>query len=156
MKPNVTDIHILQLAKFMLELNKKRVNGNLAAAEAWSIRNLENIINRMAEQQKCEDITYKSIQYENCSLYINVLFYVLSYIDFESVDDSFDEILNLITDCFQLGENGEELRKTYYSKPEISYDSYTKFFSLKKYNSSIKFRNSKIGNNINFLKLKSY
>ena len=78
MKPNVTDIHILQLAKFMLELNKKRVNGNLAAAEAWSIRNLENIINRMAEQQKHQgDIfTNKSgsslIQYENCSLYINV------------------------------------------------------------------------------------
>ena len=43
------------------------------------------------------------------------------------------------------------MRKTYYSKPEISYDSCTKFFSLKKYNSSIKFRNSKIGNNINFL-----
>lgn len=98
---NISDDNILQLAVFMIKLNKRREDGNLASAEAWSIRNLENIINRMAEQQKCEDITYKSIQYENCSLYINVLFYVLSYIDFESVDDSFDEILNLITDCFQ-------------------------------------------------------
>jgi len=105
----------------------------------------------MAEQQKCEDITYKGIQYENCTLYVNVLFNVLSYIDFESVDDSFDEILHLITDCFQIGEKEEELRKTYYSKPEISYDIESKYFSLKKNIATIKFRNSKIGNNINFL-----
>ena len=148
---NISDDNILQLANFMIKLNKRRDDGNLASAEAWSIRNLENIINRMAEQQKCEDITYKGIQYENCSLYINVLFYVLSYIDFESIDDSFDEISHLITDCFQIGEKEEELRKTYYSKPEISYDIETNFFSLKKNNSTIKFRNSKIGNNINFL-----
>ena len=149
--PNISEDNILQLANFMIKLNKRREDGNLASAEAWSIRNLENIINRMAEQQKCEDIIYKSIQYENCSLYVNVLFYVLSYIDFESIEDSFDEILNLIIECFQLGKNGEELRKIYESKPEISFDSSSNLFCLRKYNATIKFRNSKIGNNINFL-----
>ena len=58
---NISDDNILQLAVFMIKLNRRREDGNLASAEAWSIRNLENIINRMAEQQKCEDITYKSI-----------------------------------------------------------------------------------------------
>jgi MoxR-like ATPase len=152
MEMNISDDEILQLATFMIKLNKRRDDGNLASAEAWSIRNLENIINRMAEQQKCRNPTYKRIQYENCALYVNVLFYVLSYIDFESVDESFDEILNLITECFQLNQKeSEELRKTYFSKPEISYDDSDKFFSLKKNSVVIKFRNSKIGNNINFL-----
>ena len=152
MQMNISDDEILQLATFMIKLNKRREDGNLASAEAWSIRNLENIINRMAEQQKCQNPTYKRIQYENCALYVNVLFYVLSYIDFESVDESFDEILNLITECFQLSQKeSEELRKTYFSKPEISYNDSDKFFSLKKNDVVIKFRNSKIGNNINFL-----
>ena len=152
MQMNISDDEILQLATFMIKLNKRRDDGNLASAEAWSIRNLENIINRMAEQQKCQNPTYKRIQYEGCALYVNVLFYVLSYIDFESIDESFDEILNLITECFQLNQKeSEELRKTYFSKPEISYDDSDKFFSLKKNNVVIKFRNTKIGNNINFL-----
>ena len=149
---NITDDEIEQLANFMIQLNKRRDDGNLASAEAWSIRNLENIINRMSEQQKCEDPTYKYIQYENCSLYLNVLYYVLSYIDFESIEESFDEILSLIEKCFQLTKKELlELQKTYYSKPEISFDNSNNFFSLKKNNSIIKFLNSKIGNNINFL-----
>lgn len=43
----------------MIKLNKRREDGNLASAEVWPIRNLENIINRMTEHQRCEDITYK-------------------------------------------------------------------------------------------------
>ena len=106
----------------------------------------------MAEQQRCEDITYKLIQYENCKIYVNVLFYVLSYIDFESVEDAFDEILKLITECFQLEKiESLNLRKTYFSKPEISYDEQSKFYSLRKNNCVIRFRNSTIGNNISFL-----
>ena len=46
----------------MIKLNRKRDDGNLSSAETWSIRNLENIINRMGEQQKCEDLSYKYIQ----------------------------------------------------------------------------------------------
>ena len=99
----------------MIKLNKQREDGNSGSAEAWSIRNLENIINRMSEQQKCEDPSYRYIQYENCNLYLNVLFYVLSYIDFESFDESFDEILSLIEKCFQLNhEESEELKKTFF------------------------------------------
>ena len=147
---NISDDEIQQLAYFMKQLQKQRDDGNLASAEAWSIRNLENIINRMSEQQKCKDFLYKNIQYENCSLYLNVLFYVLSYIDFESIEESFDEILTLIEKSFQLKTNeSEELRKTYYSKPEISFQN--SVFSLKKNNAVIKFSNSKIGNNIIFL-----
>jgi hypothetical protein len=32
----------------MIKLNKKRDEENLSSAETWSIRNLENLINRMA------------------------------------------------------------------------------------------------------------
>lgn len=68
----------------------------------------------MSEQQKCEDPSYWYIQYENCSLYLNVLFYALSYIDFESVDESFDEILSLIEKCFQINyEESEKLKKLF-------------------------------------------
>ena len=153
LKTNITDDQVLQLADFMIQLNKKRDDGNLSSAEAWSIRNLENIINRMAEQQKCqENLTYKYISYENCLLYINVLFYVLSYIEFETIDDSFDHVLELIENCFQLtDEQTTELRNTYYSVPEISYDFSTEFYSLRKNKSIIKFQNNMIGNNINFL-----
>ena len=150
---SISDDQVLQLADFMIKLNKKRDDGNLSAAEAWSIRNLENIINRMAEQQKCkEQLTYKYITYENCELYINVIFYVLSYIDFESIDESFDQIIKLIEDCFQLSESQvNEIRATYYSNPEISYDSRSDFYSIKKNKSVIKFQNSKISNNVNFM-----
>jgi len=58
----------------------------------------------MEEQQKYENPTYKRIQYENYTLYANVFFYVLTYIDFESVDEAFDEILYLINKCFQLNQ----------------------------------------------------
>lgn len=58
----------------------------------------------MEEQQKYKNPTYKRIQYENCALYAKVLFYVLTYIDFESVDEAFDEILYLITKWFQLNQ----------------------------------------------------
>lgn len=37
----------------MIKLNKRRDDGNLTSAKACSIRNLENIINWMGEQQKC-------------------------------------------------------------------------------------------------------
>ena len=150
---NISDDEILELADFMIKLNQKREDGNLSSAEAWSIRNLENLINRMAEQEKCKtNISYKYIQYENCELYMNVLFYVLSYIDFESINESFDQILDLIKDCFQLTPAKEkELRETYFSNPEISYDNSTKFYYLRKNKSIIKFQNSKIGNNISFL-----
>ena len=126
----------------MIKLNKKKDDGNLSSAEAWSIRNLENIINRMADQQKCEgNPSYKYIQDENCNLSVNVLFYVLSYIDFRSVDNSCDQILELIHNCLQLTvEETNELRETYYSKPEISYDESTKFFSLRKNKSKLNFK----------------
>jgi hypothetical protein len=32
----------------MIKLNKKRDEENLSSVETWSIRNLENLINRMA------------------------------------------------------------------------------------------------------------
>ena len=48
---NISDEDILQLAYFLEKLNKRREDGNLASAEAWSIRNLENIINRMIEKK---------------------------------------------------------------------------------------------------------
>ena len=157
MNPNITDDHIYQLAQFMLELNKKRENGNLASAEAWSIRNLENIINRMAEQQKHQSNNFDNeksssfIQYENCSLYINVLFYVMSFIDFELVDELFEDILELILDCFQIRELKDELKKTFNDKTLISYESSTKFFALKKNKAIIRFQNSKIKHeNISF------
>ena len=70
---------------------------------------------------------------------------------FDIVDDSFDEILLLITDCFQIGEKSGELEKIYYIKQEISCNLKSKFFSLKKNNAVINFRISKIGNNINLL-----
>lgn len=101
---NISDDGILQLSNFIIKLNKRRDAGNLASAEDQPIRNLENIINRMEEQQKYENPTYKRIQYENYTLYANVLFYVLTYIDFESVDEAFDEILYLINKCFQLNQ----------------------------------------------------
>jgi hypothetical protein len=117
-QPNISDEQILELSNFMIELNKKKNDGTLSSAESWSIRNLENIINRMAEQQKCRDFLYKHIKYENCELYINVIFYVLSYIDFESIDESYDQIIKLIENCFQLNPTQtNELRETYYSKP---------------------------------------
>ena len=104
--PNISNKDIEILADFLIELNKKRDDGNLSSAEAWSIRNLENIITRMAEQQKCkEDFSYKYRDYENCELYKNVLFYVLSYIDFESINDSFDQISEIIAKCFQVDKN---------------------------------------------------
>ena len=90
---NISDKEIEQLADFMIKLNKRREDGNLASAEAWSIRNLENIINRMAEQQKANKNEFSRVHFENCSLYINVLFYVISYLDYESVNFSFEEIL---------------------------------------------------------------
>ena len=70
----------------MIKLNKKRDEENLSSVETWSIRNLENLINRMAEQQKCNETPiYKYMEFKNCEIYHNILFYVLSYIDFESV-----------------------------------------------------------------------
>ena len=51
---SISDEQVLQLADFMIKLNKKRDDGNLSAAETWSIRNRENMINRIAEQQKCK------------------------------------------------------------------------------------------------------
>ena len=112
----------------MININKKRDEENISSAETWSIRNLENLINRMAEQQKCnENPTYKYMKFENCEIYHNILFYVLSYIDFESINDCFDPIKNIISECFQLDEEKtKELFDTYYSKPEISYDDNSK------------------------------
>ena len=151
--PNISEDQVLQLADFMIKLNKKRDDGNLSAAEAWSIRNLENIINRMAEQQKCnEQITYKYKQYENCELHHNVLFYVLSYIDYESVDETFDPIFDIIKDCFQLDEEkAKDLKDAYRCKPELSYVNEKKIYVLRKNNSKIIFENEQIKNNLNFL-----
>jgi hypothetical protein len=71
----------------------------------------------MVEQQKCEDFLYKHIKYENCELYINIIFYVLSYMDFELIDESYDQLLKIIENCFQLNSTEvNELRETYYSK----------------------------------------
>jgi hypothetical protein len=47
----------------MIKLNIRRDDSDLKSAEAWSIRNLENNINRMGEQQKCQNPSYKRIQY---------------------------------------------------------------------------------------------
>ena len=56
-------------------------------------------------------------------------------LDFESINESFDPILDLIKECFQLtSEKTKELGDTYYSKPEISYDKSTNFYLLKKIN----------------------
>ena len=142
----------MQLSEFMIKLNEKRDNGNLASAESWSIRNLEIIINRMAEQKKCnENYLYKKRQYENCELHVNVLFYVLSYIDDESVNESFKQIKPLIKDCFQLNEEqAEELQRIYDEKPEIQYDNVK--FILRKDKSKIYFQNDIIKiKNINHL-----
>ena len=148
---NISDEQILQLSNFMIELNKKKDDGTLSSAESWSIRNLENVINRMIEQQKSNNDNY--IKYENCDLYINVLFYVLSYIDFESIDDSFDEILKLIENCFQLTQaQVKELKETYYCSPDLlPNDNNNTIFSLRKNKSIIQFYNSEIGNSFNFL-----
>lgn len=88
---SIFDDQVLQLADFMIKLNIKRDDDNLFAAEAWSIRNLENII--WLNNKNVENLTYKYITYENCELYINVIFYVLSYIYFESIDGSFDQVI---------------------------------------------------------------
>ena len=105
----------------------------------------------MIEQQKCNNDNY--IKYENCDLYINVLFYVLSYIDFESIDDSFNEILKLIENCFQLTPaQAKELKETYYCNPDLlPNDNNNKIFALRKNKSIIHFYNSEIGNSFNFL-----
>jgi hypothetical protein len=56
-----------------------------------------------------------------------------SDIYFESVDVAFGEILSLIIECFQLSQiESKELRKAYFSKPEITYDNSDRFFSIKK------------------------
>ena len=101
----------------------------------------------MSVQQKCTE-GFKSINYQNCELWVNVLFYVLSYINFESCNDAFDQIAELIAKCFNA--DIKELKETYDSKPELSYDYSSKFYSLKKNKSVIKFKNSQIGDNINF------
>ena len=149
---NITDDDILQLVNFMFLLNEKKISKNLVSVQTWSIKNIKTLIYRMVEQERCEDIVYKSIQYIYCPIYINVLFYVLSSIDLELVNKIFNYIIDLVVDCFQINEKKEELRNIYYSKPEIYYDNSTKFVYLKKYISSIKFRNSNIGkSNIIFL-----
>lgn len=106
----------------------------------------------MAEQQKCKDFLNNHIKYENYELYINVIFYVLSYIDFESIEESYDQILKLIENCLQLNPiQTNELRETFYSKPELSYNNNEEVWSLRKNKSIIKFRNSEIVANINCL-----
>ena len=73
------------------------------------------------------------MEFKNCEIYHNILFYVLSYIDFESVEDCFAPVLKTITESFQLNEEkNKELYETYYSKPEISYDDNSKQLTLKK------------------------
>ena len=137
----------------MIQLNKKKDEENLSSAETWSIRNLENLLNRMAEQQKCNnDIIYKNMKFENCEIYHNILFYVLSYIEFESINECFDPVLKIISECFELDqEKANQLYYTYYNIPEISYDNNSNFLVLRKNNSKIFFKNERIKKNYEIL-----
>ena len=119
-----TDEDAGKVGQYMVELNKL----NLKVIPQWSLRDITKLFQRIHYQDAKKD------SFINIKLHHNLLFYTLSPVSTEYIDEVFDPAFKKIVDIFELDEEtSEQLKNCYKAEPQIQ----GKF--LKKGNSKIFF-----------------
>ena len=111
-----------RLGKYMINLNKK----NFTEISQWSLRDITKIFQRTLNHSELHNI------YKNIKIIHEILFYTLSSINKEEINNISKQVIDIIIDIFQYSEEDKnKLYKCFDSKAEFKKDNMENWYIFK-------------------------